>query len=140
MSAVPISFFTCCRNHKDTVVFKIKDHIPSDISSSVLDEIIHSFYRNKVCQAMYVQNISRAMGDTQLKSLLELLKRKQIWCLNIGENYEVTKAGWEYFCNTLPETSITHLYVSEHVIHIDLKNKMREHIRLLCITLLTLFD
>ena len=78
---------------------------------------------------MYVQNISRAMGDTQLKSLLELLKRKQIWCLNIGENYEVTKAGWEYFCNTLPETSITHLYVSEHVIHIDLKNKMREHIR-----------
>jgi hypothetical protein len=87
-------------------------------------------YDNNVCQALYVQNLPKAMTDIQIKALLELLKCKnKIWCLNIGENYDVTTAGWKYFCDTLPITNITHLYVSEHTIDIKLKNKMRDNIR-----------
>jgi hypothetical protein len=117
------------RNHPDTVVFKLKDHVISDINSVVFDEMIKCFHKNKVCQALYLQNISRAVGDEQLHNLIRLLKAKKIWCLNIGENYNVSKKGWEYFCKVLPLTNITHLYVSEHIIHIDLKNKMRDFIR-----------
>jgi hypothetical protein len=36
---------------------------------------------------------------------------------------------WRKFCNALPHTSVTHLYVSEHTIDLALKNKMRDHIR-----------
>ena len=117
-------------NHDETVILKIKDHILADITCAVLDEIIAALWTNKVCQALYVQNLPKAMTDTQLKALLELLKsKKRIWCLNIGENYDVSAAGWRYFCNTLPSTTITHLYVSEHTIDIKLKNKMRDNIR-----------
>ena len=52
-----------------------------------------------------------------------------IWCINIGETYEVSNEGWKYFCDELNQTYVTHLYVSEHVISIELKNKMRDHIR-----------
>lgn len=116
-------------NHRDTVVFKIKDHIMADINSTVLDEIIAALCKNRVCQALYVQNLTKAMGDTQLKALIELFKSKQIWCLNIGENYNISLSGWKIFCRSLSKTNITHLYVSEHVIKLDLKNEMRSKIR-----------
>jgi hypothetical protein len=80
-------------------------------------------------QALYIQNLSNAIKNPQVSELINLLKCKNIWCLNIGENYEVSTDMWEYFCNSLPDTSVTHLYVSEHVIPLDLKNKMRQHIR-----------
>lgn len=91
--------------------------------------IIRELEGNDVCEALYVQNISKAMGDTQLQHLTELLRKKTIWALNIGENYEVSSAEWVRFCNALPETNVTHLYVSEHVIPLSLKNEMRDHIR-----------
>mmetsp|Transcript_526 Transcript_526/g.931 ORF Transcript_526/g.931 Transcript_526/m.931 type:complete len:1324 (-) Transcript_526:214-4185(-) len=116
-------------NHPDTVVFKIKEMIMADISPAVFDQVLLSFEKNTVCQAMYIQNLSLAIRDEQLRHLIELLKTKMIWCLNIGENYEVSKSCWLEFCNALPSTNITHLYVSEHVIPIELKNKMRENIR-----------
>lgn len=117
------------QNHQDTVILKIKDHILADISSSVLDLIITALWKNRVCQALYMQNLSKSMQDAQLKSLIVLLQKKSIWCLNIGENYEVTQSSWKFFCHSLRKTSITHLYVSEHVIKLELKNAMRDNIR-----------
>jgi hypothetical protein len=116
-------------NHSDTVVLKIKEHISSDINSRVLEEIIKALYDNRICQALYAQNLTKAMGDSQIESLLNLLRRKRIWCLNLGENYNVSLTGWIRFCKALPTTSVTHLYVSEHTISLDLKNEMRLHIR-----------
>jgi hypothetical protein len=52
-----------------------------------------------------------------------------IWGVNIGESYEVSQTGWQFFSNKLSETNVTHLYVSEHTIPIELKNEMRAHIR-----------
>lgn len=116
-------------NHSETVVLKIKDHILSDINSTVMDEIIVALRKNRVCQALYVQNLGKAIEDKQLKGLLDLLKKRPIWCLNIGETYGVTAVGWRHFCKALVDTSVTHLYVSEHTIDTELKNEMRSHIR-----------
>lgn len=116
-------------NHPDTVVLKIKEHLPSDVAAVVVDAIIETLRGNKVCQALYLQNLSKAFGDKQLKALVPLLQRRLIWCLNLGENYEVSASGWVQFCKALPKTNVTHLYVSEHVIKTELKNKMRLYIR-----------
>jgi len=71
------------------------------------------------------------MLNQQVKHLIDVLKlpRNNIWNLNIGENYEVSVAMWEWFCEELQYTKVTHLYVSEHTIPIELKNKMRYYIR-----------
>jgi hypothetical protein len=116
-------------NHEDTVVLKIKDHILADINSAVMDAIIDALFKNKVCQALYIQNLDKSITDVQMLRLISLFTKKMIWCLNIGENYEISNCMWQKFCDALPNTNITHMYASEHVISIDLKNKMRDHIR-----------
>ena len=116
-------------NDPSTVVLKIKDHINADINSVVLDEIIAALYENKVCQALYVQNLNKAMHDEQLIKLTELLRKKKIWAINLGENYNVSHNGWTNFCKLLPKTYVTHLYVSEHTISQKLKVAMRDNIR-----------
>jgi hypothetical protein len=100
-------------NDKDyTIVLKVKDQVSSDINTLVMDEIIKAMHRNKVCQAAYVQNLGSAIQDSQVEALIELLKRKCIWALNIGETYHVSTNMWERFCDALPDTNVTHLYVS----------------------------
>jgi hypothetical protein len=116
-------------NDPTTVVFKIKDHSISDMSSVVLDMVIQDLSENTVCQALYVQNISEAMGEAQLQALTAVLKKKMIWCLNLGENYQISVEGWKRFSKDLLQTNVTHLYVSEHTIPLSLKNEMRDHIR-----------
>eukprot|EP00596_Hydrurales_sp_CCMP1899_P003791 CAMPEP_0119046136 /NCGR_PEP_ID=MMETSP1177-20130426/44627_1 /TAXON_ID=2985 /ORGANISM="Ochromonas sp, Strain CCMP1899" /LENGTH=470 /DNA_ID=CAMNT_0007018857 /DNA_START=254 /DNA_END=1666 /DNA_ORIENTATION=+ len=70
------------------------------------------------------------MNDDQVKSLTEMLKKKKkIWCMNLGENYNVSTSSWVTFCHALPMTHITHLYISEHVITTELKIKLRANIR-----------
>lgn len=117
-------------NDPSTVVFKAKDHLRSPVSPTVFSEIVSAFSKNTVCQALYIQNMGSAIRDEQIAELMDLLcKKNNLWAINIGENYEVTKKGWVAMCDLLPETNVTHLYVSEHIIHLDLKNKMRMHIR-----------
>jgi hypothetical protein len=118
------------QNDESTRVLKVKDFLVSDICPAVLESILQALFKNNVCQALYVQNVSSAMLEPQLDTLIKLLKEKMIWCLNIGENYEISLNAWKRFCEELPNTNVTHLYVSEHVIPLDLKNKMREYIRL----------
>ncbi len=77
-------------NHADSVILKVKDHIISDVHITVLDAILDSLKVNTVCQALYVQNLGKALTDTMLdKLVLLLIEKDNIWGLNIGENYEV---------------------------------------------------
>jgi hypothetical protein len=119
------------KNKKNTVVLKIKQFIVADINEAVLDAILNALERNTVCQALYIQNFSNAFHDSQMKHLITILKQpnNKIWGINLGENYEISIKMWHNFCDNLKETNITHLYVSEHIIPITLKNKMREIIR-----------
>lgn len=64
-------------NTLDTVVLKIKDHIVADITETVMDDVIAALSSNKVCQALYIQNLSAAISDHQVKALLEVLQKKR---------------------------------------------------------------
>jgi hypothetical protein len=71
------------------------------------------------------------MRDEQVLRLLKVLQRQscKIWCLNIGETYNVQTETWEKFATGLRDTSITHMYASEHTISTELKGEIRETIR-----------
>ena len=63
--------------------------------------------------------------------LLRILRspRCKIWCLNIGETYNISTPIWERFARGLRKTKVTHMYASEHVISTELKDSIRETIR-----------
>lgn len=71
------------------------------------------------------------MRDEQVMHLLRVLKRPacKIWCLNIGETYNVRTETWEKFAEGLKDTKITHMYASEHTISTELKDQIRSTIR-----------
>lgn len=71
------------------------------------------------------------MRDEQVLHLLKILQLPtcNIWCLNIGETYNVTTRTWGRFAKGLQSTKITHMYASEHTITTALKDEIREAIR-----------
>jgi hypothetical protein len=80
----------------------------------------------------FFQNFNEGMRDEQVLHLLKVLQRPscKIWCLNIGETYKVKMKTWEKFADGLKQTKITNMYASEHTITADLKEQIRETIRL----------
>lgn len=73
----------------------------------------------------------QGMLDAQLEHLVEVLKKKRIWGLNVGENFQITLPAWGRFTAQLQHTAVAYLYVSEH--HLggtDLKIRMRDAIRI----------
>ena len=71
------------------------------------------------------------MCDDQVLHLLRILQNPKcnIWCLNIGENYNVKTRTWAAFTNGLKHTKITHMYASEHTISAAMKETIRDYIR-----------
>ena len=71
------------------------------------------------------------MRDEQVLHLLRILQRPscKIWCLNIGETYNVQTETWEIFAEGLKDTNVTHMYASEHTITTELKDQIRNTIR-----------
>ena len=52
------------------------------------------------------------MKDDQMMHLLRILQapKCRIWCLNIGETYNVTHKTWSKFAKGLKHTKVTHMY------------------------------
>ena len=71
------------------------------------------------------------MQDDQMMHLLRILQSPKchIWCLNIGETYNVSTQTWTKFAKGLKKTKVTHMYASEHTISSELKDKFRKVIR-----------
>lgn len=71
------------------------------------------------------------MQDAQVLHLLKILQQPKckIWCLNIGENYNVKTKTWDKFTKGLRKTKVTHMYASEHTITTEMKDKIRATIR-----------
>lgn len=80
---------------------------------------------------LYCQNFNEGVRDEQVMHLLRILQKPScnIWCLNIGETYNVQTDTWEKFTEGLKHTKVTHMYASEHTISTELKDKMRECVR-----------
>ena len=72
----------------------------------------------------------QGMRDEQLAHLVQVLRRKRIWALNVGENFNISLPAWEMFTGALLDTAVAYLYVSEHHIKgTNLKIDMRDAIR-----------
>ena len=71
------------------------------------------------------------MRDEQVLRLMKILQLPScnIWCLNIGENYQVKMKTWEKFTTGLKHTKITHMYTSEHTITHAIKDQLRAAMR-----------
>jgi hypothetical protein len=71
------------------------------------------------------------MLDDQMMHLLRILQspKCRIWCLNIGETYNVSNKSWKKFAKGLRHTKVTHMYASEHTITPELKERFRDVIR-----------
>jgi len=77
------------------------------------------------------QNFNKAMLDKQMMHLLRILQSPtcRIWCINIGETYNVAHRTWKKFAEGLRHTKITHMYASEHTITPSIKERFRDVIR-----------
>ena len=119
-------------NDPDMVVLKCKKYLSDpDTPSVIVDAMLDALEKNTNCQALYIQNFNYGMKDDQVLHLLRILQQPScnIWCLNIGETYNVKRKTWAQFTNGLKKTKITHMYASEHTISSAMKEKIREIIR-----------
>jgi len=119
-------------NDIDMRVLKMKKHINDpNAPCAVLDAILGAMEENTNCEAVYIQNFNEGMRDNQVLHLLRILQQSScnIWCLNIGENYNVSDETWETFTKGLIHTKVTHMYASEHTITTDMKDEIRFTIR-----------
>lgn len=119
-------------NDLDMRVLKMKKYINDpNAPCAVIDAILNAMEENTNCEALYIQNFNEGMRDQQVIHLLRILQQPScnIWCLNIGENYNVSDSTWERFTKGLIHTKITHMYASEHTITADMKDEIRFTIR-----------
>jgi hypothetical protein len=96
-----------------------------------MTQVLNLLEKNQVVQVLYIQRFNEAMDDERLMHLVRVLKNNpRIWALNVGENFKITRRGWERFCDALPSTHITHMYAgSETTVYGELKVRMRDAIR-----------
>lgn len=120
-------------NDSEMVVLKMKKFISDpDTPAMVIEATLDALEDCTNCESLYIQNFNQGMRDKQVLHLLKILQLPtcNIWCLNIGETYNVTEDTWETFAEGLKTTKITHMYASEHTITSELKDEIRETIRL----------
>ncbi|GAB4819352.1 hypothetical protein N2152v2_006398 [Parachlorella kessleri] len=111
-------------------VLRLRRYLRADVPPYVLDAVLQALAVNTRVEALYIQNFEHGMGDVQLDRLIDVLKLRRIWAVNVGENFAVSQEAWERFCSSLPGTAVGYLFVSEqHLRGTDLKARMREAIR-----------
>lgn len=119
-------------NDRDMAVLKMKKYLPDpDTKPIAIDAVLNALEKNTNCQALYIQNFNEGMRDDQVLHLIRVLQNPScnIWCLNLGETYNVQDRTWEKFAKGLKKTKVTHMYASEHTITNNLKDYIRLTIR-----------
>lgn len=96
--------------------------------------VVQILHENKSANAALpfpVKNFNKGMHDAQVLHLLKILQLPtcKIWCINIGETYNVRAKTWRKFARGLKRTKVTHMYASEHTIDGEMKDKIRGTIR-----------
>lgn len=119
-------------NHPDMVVLKMKKYVNDpNAPQMVINAALDALEENSNCQTLYIQNFNVGMCDEQVLHLLKILQQPKckIWCLNIGETYNVKPKTWNKFTKGLKKTNITHMYASEHTVTTEMKDQIRTTIR-----------
>jgi hypothetical protein len=108
---------------------RLKNYVNSDVSTQVIDAIFNALLDNEFVEALYCHNFENGMTDPQIDLLIKVLKKGRIWCLNVGENFRVSRDGWTRLADSLGETNVTHIYVSEHIISSEMKKDIIATVR-----------
>ena len=119
------------RDEPELKILRLKNWLQADTNTVVFEAVLELLRTSKVVQALYCQALEAAVDDKRLAMLTAVLRANQrIWALNVGENFRVTRRGWEAFARALPETGVTHLYAgSESTVVGELKERMRFAVR-----------
>mmetsp|Transcript_13196 Transcript_13196/g.23435 ORF Transcript_13196/g.23435 Transcript_13196/m.23435 type:complete len:784 (+) Transcript_13196:141-2492(+) len=117
-------------NDPQLKIVRVKNELDANTNKLVLLEMLDALETNTVVEVLYMQNLEEGMDDEVLQRLTDVLKGSKIWALNVGENFGVSRQGWEKFAEDLKSTNITHMYAgSETTVCGKLKVKMRNVIR-----------
>ncbi|KAK3249182.1 hypothetical protein CYMTET_41380 [Cymbomonas tetramitiformis] len=112
-------------------LLRLKRYITPNASCQKIDAILEALAQNTRVEALYIQNFDRGFFDEQMDKLIEVLKLKRIWALNIGEISEVSLDAWYRLLDALPHSAVTHMYATEQFLRgTDLKKLMRDAISL----------
>lgn len=114
-------------NAAEVEVLRLHNLIGTEATHGVIDAVLAALLHNSNCQALYIQDVN--LVDYQIPKLLDVLKKGNIWALNAGENDKVSHETWAKFVRELPNTNLTHAYISEHQITSDLKKAFQKAIR-----------
>uniref|UniRef100_A0A7S1B6B2 Uncharacterized protein n=1 Tax=Corethron hystrix TaxID=216773 RepID=A0A7S1B6B2_9STRA len=111
-------------------VLHLKNYLHYDLPVVAMDALLRALHGNSRVQALYIQHF-KCVSDAQMTALLEVLQHPScnIWCINVGEIYNVSNGMWEDFAVGLRSTKVTHMYASEHTISNELKKRLRNIIR-----------
>ena len=108
---------------------RLKNYISSDVNTQVIDNVLNALIDNEFVEALYIHNFEQGMTDDQIDLLIKVLEKGRIWILNVGENFQVSRDGWERLSEALKRTNVTHIYVSEHIITKDMKKRIIKSVR-----------
>ena len=125
-----LNFFSTLELKRDISFLNLKSYFSPNLSSIAMKFLLQKLKGNEKIQALYLHSFD-CIRDEHLELLLDVLKHQNcnIWCINIGEFDHVSLECWNLLANTLNKTKVTHMYASENLIQIGLKNKMRVEIR-----------
>lgn len=87
-------------------ILRLKNYIGAHARAVDMDIIIEALRENTRVEVLYIQNFEDGMHDQQLYHLVDVLKERRIWALNIGENANVSAWGRrerEKFWSTVDE-------------------------------------
>jgi len=67
----------------DGRVLRLKRFISADAGSALLDAVLDALAVNTRVEVLYIQNFERGFKDAQLSKLVDVLRLRRIWAVNV---------------------------------------------------------
>lgn len=118
-------------NDASVEVLRLSERLDKAARSCDIIAVLDALMVNDNCQALYIHNQVGLVSDPDglaMRKLVEVLKRGNIWALNIGET-EMSYEAWECFADALEETNVTHMFAElEDQRFREIKTRIRKFI------------
>eukprot|EP01051_Picozoa_sp_SAG22_P017953 SAG22_NODE_2895_length_2119_cov_1.504455_2_plen_426_part_01 len=96
-------------NDKGLSSLKLKESI--EFETRELHEILITLTTNTSVRVVYLQN--QPAIDETIPILIEVLKKGNIWAVNLGEWNAVTCDAWGQLLDAIPDTNVCFMYITE---------------------------
>lgn len=99
------------RDEPQLGLLRLKDKVKSDITKHELHEILGALARNTSVGVVHLEDTPA--DDETVAKLIDVLRQKRIWGVNLGEWFKVTNRGWNQLLEAVPQTHLICMYISE---------------------------